>query len=309
MRQYVVRRIFFGLLTFWMVTVIIFGLVRLKGDPASFMAPDNVSGETIAQIKQKWGLDRPFIVQYGVFIKNLLRGDMGMSFRLQNKSALSLFWERLPATIILAGSGLLLSVVFGVGLGAVGALKPESIIDRVAKIAAILGQSMPVFWVGVMLMMLFAVQFRWLPVAGGLAEGGIEYLVLPALTISFFFTAAHLRITRSSMLDVMGSDYIKMLRAKGLPEREIVWKHALRNASTPILALLSTNFARLVTGTVITETIFAWPGIGRLLVNALWVRDYAVVQAVVLFGAAAIIVTFLLVDLGYAYLDPRIRLR
>jgi peptide/nickel transport system permease protein len=205
-------------------------------------------------------------------------------------------------------AALLFSIVGGVLTGVLSAARPDSIYDRVCKVIAIAGQSMPVFWVGLLLILLFTVYLGWLPSAGGVDRLGWRGLILPGVSLGWLLVASHMRIVRSSMLEVLESDYIKMARAKGLPRRKVIWKHALKNAAIPVFTLFAVNFAHLVSGAVVTETIFAWPGIGRLLVESIFARDYAVVQAVVFFAALVIVVINLFVDLLYAWLDPRIRL-
>ena len=199
------------------------------------------------------------------------------------------------------------AVVIGVGIGAVSASRPDSWFDRIGRTAAVVGQSMPVFWVGLLLILLFSVYLGWLPSAGGIDRLGWQGIIMPALSLGFFLVASHMRIVRSTMLEVLESDYIKMVRAKGLPTRLVLWKHAFNNASIPVFTLFFVNFAALISGAVVTETIFAWPGIGRLLVDSLILRDYPTTQTVIFFAATFIVLINILVDVMYAWLDPRIR--
>ena len=228
------------------------------------------------------------------------------------RPAAEVVFDRLPATLQFhqSGSALLWAVVVGVTLGAISAAKPDSILDRVGKVVAIIAQSMPVFWVGLLMILAFSVYLGWLPSAGiGIDRlSGLKGIILPAVTLGFFLIASHMRIVRSTMLEVLESDYIKMVRAKGLPTRMVLWKHAFKNASIPVFTLFFVNFAGLISGAVITETIFAWPGVGRLLVESLLVRDYPTTQAVIFFVAAFILFINIFVDVAYAWLDPRIRI-
>jgi peptide/nickel transport system permease protein len=202
----------------------------------------------------------------------------------------------------------LFSVLLGVPIGVLSATRPDSMLDRLGRAFAITGQSMPVFWVGLLLILLFTVQLGWLPSAGGIDRLGLRGIIMPAVSLGLYLVAAHMRIVRSTMLDALNSDYIKMVQAKGMPKRITIWKHALKNAAIPVFTLFAVNFAQLISGAVITESIFAWPGIGRLLVESVFARDYTVVQTVVFFSSAMIVVINLMVDLSYAWLDPRIRL-
>jgi len=294
--------------TIWLVTLGVFSVLRLSGDPVSYMLPPDASKEDRARLIALYGFNDPLWKQYVVFNSNLLHGRFGPSLRWDSRDALEVFLSRLPATLALTGVAMSFSIIVGIVLGAVAATRPDSLFDRVAKGAAILGQSMPVFWVGILLILLFTVYLEWLPSAGGLDRLGLKGLILPAFTLGSLFVAAHMRIVRSSMLDVLDSDYIKMVQAKGMPRRTVIWKHALKNASIPIFTLFAVNFAQLISGAVVTETIFAWPGVGRLLVDSVFVRDYPVAQTVVFFAASFIVVINIVVDIAYAWLDPRVRI-
>jgi peptide/nickel transport system permease protein len=291
----------------WLVTLGVFGLLRLTGDPLSFLLPPDATKEDREHMIAAYGLNKPIWHQYVVFNKNILAGRFGESLRWNSHDALEVFLSRLPATLQLTCTAMVFSLIVGVVLGAVSATHPGTLFDRVGKVLAILGQSMPVFWVGILLILLFTVYLGWLPSAGGIDRLGLKGLLLPAVTLGWLFVAAHMRIVRSSMLDALYADYIKMVQAKGMPRRIVIWKHALKNASIPIFTLFAVNFAQLISGAVVTETVFAWPGVGRLLVDSIFVRDYTVVQAVVFFSAAFIVAMNILVDVTYAWLDPRIR--
>lgn len=307
MGRYIVKRVGQGLVTMWLVTLGVFGLLRLTGDPLSFLLPPDATKEDREHMIAAYGLNKPLWQQYVVFNKNILAGRFGESLRWNSRDALEVFLSRLPATLQLTCTAMVFSLIVGVVLGAVSATRPDTPFDRIGKVLAILGQSMPVFWVGILLILLFTVYLGWLPSAGGIDRLGLKGLILPAVTLGWLFVAAHMRIVRSSMLDALDADYIKMVQAKGMPRRIVIWKHALKNASIPIFTLFAVNFAQLISGAVVTETIFAWPGVGRLLIDSIFVRDYTVVQAVVFFSAAFIVAINILVDVTYAWLDPRIR--
>jgi peptide/nickel transport system permease protein len=308
MGRYITQRLIQGVITVWLVTLGIFCLFRLSGDPVSYLLPPDATKEDRARLIAIYGFNEPLWKQYLVFNKNLLSGRFGPSLRWDARDGLEVFLSRLPATLQLTSAAMSFSIVVGVALGAMSATRPGSLFDRVGKIVAIIGQSMPVFWVGILLILLFTVALGWLPSAGGMDRLGFKGLILPAVTLGWLFVAAHMRIVRSSMLDVLDSDAIKMVRAKGMPRRIVVWKHAMKNAAIPVFTLFTVNFTQLISGAVVTETIFAWPGVGRLLVDSIFVRDYAVAQAVVFFAATFIVVTNIVVDITYAWLDPRVRI-
>ncbi len=251
------------------------------------------------------GFDDPMAVQYLRFLRGALRGDFGESVR-HGEPAMGLVVERLPATFELAGAGLLLALCLAIPTGIVSAVRRNTAVDYVSTVLALLGQAMPTFWLGIMLILLFSVRLSWLPSSG---RGDLEHLILPAITLGLFTTARITRLTRSGMLEVLGQDYIRTARAKGMSEPPVVWKHALKNASIPIVTIVGIELGTLLGGSVITETIFAWPGVGRLSVQAIFNRDYPVVQAAVFLLAATFVLVNFLVDVLYTYLDPRIRLR
>jgi peptide/nickel transport system permease protein len=307
MGRYIVNRVVQGVITMWLVTLGVFALMRLTGDPVSFLLPPDATKEDRQHIMAVYGFNEPLWKQYLLFNKQIFTGQFGKSVRWDSRDGLDVFTSRFPATLQLTGAALSFSMVLGVVLGALSATRPDSLFDRVGKGMAIIGQSMPVFWVGILLILLFTVYLGWLPSAGGLDRLGPKGLILPSMTLGWLFVAAHMRIVRSSMLDVLDSDYIKMVRAKGMPRRTVIWRHALKNASIPIFTLFAVNFSQLISGAVVTETIFAWPGVGRLLVDSIFVRDYTVVQTVVFFAAAFVVVINILVDVAYAWLDPRVR--
>jgi peptide/nickel transport system permease protein len=287
------------------VSVIVFSLSHLSGDPLTVLMPmGDVSPEDIEAIRAKWGLDKPIITQYGVFMKNALRGDFGDSYAFGGETAMGMVISRFPATLLLAGSALFVAVIIGIPLGVITAAKKDSFIDYQGKGLAFLGQAIPSFWLGIMLMWLFSVQLGWLPTSG---KGGITHLIMPAFTLGLFQVAALLRLIRSSMLDTLDTEYVKEARIKGLPEWKVIWKHALRNALIAPLTYFAIIIGGLFTGAVIVETVFSWPGVGQLAVGSVQSRDFPVLQAVVIVGSAIYIGANFMVDVLYAYVDPRIR--
>jgi len=303
LQRYLGMRLFQIVIALLIISIIVFVLVRLSGDPARLLAPPDASKEEYEAIRHNLGLDKAIFLQFVNFFSLLVRGDFGTSFRW-HAPALELVLGRFPATLTLACAGFLISVVIGFPLGIVAAVRKGSIWDTLARILATLGQSIPVFWVGIMLILTFSVDLRILPVSG---RGGLKHLILPAVTLSSFSVSALVRLTRSSMLDVLGSEYVKMARIKGVPEILVIMKHALRNALIPLVTIAGMQLAALLTGAIVTEVVFAWPGIGRLSVEAVIARDFPVVQAAVFIFAVTYLTMNLIVDMLYCYIDPRIR--
>ncbi|MBI4641376.1 MAG: ABC transporter permease, partial [Candidatus Tectomicrobia bacterium] len=254
-------------------------------------------------LRAQYGLDKSIYVQFWIFLKNALRGDFGYSYHW-NEPALGLVLGRIPATLELAFASLFVTCLIALPIGILSAVKKGSLLDRIGKTVALAGQSMPTFWIGIMLILILSVKFRLLPTSG---RGDLRQLFMPAFTLGWFSTAALVRLTRSAMLDVLDSEHIKMVRAKGVPERVVIFKHALKNASIPIVTLLGFHVAYLISGSVIVETIFAWPGVGRIAIQAIHGRDYPVVQAAVFLTSIWLIATNLFVDILYSFIDPRIR--
>jgi peptide/nickel transport system permease protein len=308
LRQYLFRRLRRGLITLWLTTLAVFLLMRVIGNPIDFLSLPEMTLADRERMKEEYGLNKPLYVQYILFNKSIVTGDFGKSVRWGRLDAFDVYISRLPATVQLVGSALLFAMVLGLAFGVVSATRPNSIADRIVKVLAITGQSMPAFWLGLLLILLFTIYLGWLPSAGGPDRVGLKGLIMPAVSLGWFQVAANARLVRSSMLDALESDYIKAVQAKGMPRRTVIWKHALKNASLPVITLFAVNFALLLGGAVVTEAIFAWPGIGRLLVDSIFARDYTVVQAVVFFSAAIIVVVNIVVDLCYAWLDPRVTL-
>ena len=308
MGRYLCKRLIEGVISLWLITLAVFFILRLGGgNPIEYMLPPEATQADINKLTKAYGFDKPLLHQYWIFNAKLLRGDLGDALAWDKRPTIDVVWDRVPATLQLASAAMLFAVILGVVIGAISASKPDSPFDRVGRVVAVVGQSMPVFWVGLLLILLFSVYLGWLPSAGGIDRLGWKGLIMPALSLGFFLVASHMRIVRSTMLEVLESDYIKMVRAKGLPTRLVIWKHAFKNASIPVFTLFFVNFAALISGAVVTESIFAWPGIGRLLVDSLIQRDYPTTQTVIFFAAAFIVFINILVDMMYAWLDPRIR--
>ena len=304
MRTFLVRRLLQSLVVLLGVSFVVFAILYLTGDPALVLLPPDASPEDVRRFREIMGFNDPFFVQYGRFLKGALQGDFGVSVR-HGEPAFGLVLERMPATFELAGSALLLALGLAIPAGIVSAVRRNSVLDYVSTVVALFGQSLPTFWLGIMLILVFSVQFNLLPSSG---RGTLEHLVLPAVTLGLFTTARITRLTRSGMLEVLNQDYIRTARAKGVSDPPVVWKHALKNAAIPIVTIVGIELGTLLGGSVITETIFAWPGVGRLSVQAIANRDYPVVQAAVFLLATTFVVVNLIVDLIYTYLDPRIRL-
>jgi len=302
--SYLAWRSIHSLLLLWLVTVVVFGLLHLTpGDPASLMLGEQATPEQIRDLRHALGLDEPLITQYARFLNHAVRGDFGTSIRAQ-RPALEVVLERLPATLLLAAGAFTFALSVGLPIGVISAVKRLSLWDHGSMALALMGQSMPVFWLGLMLIVVFSVHLRWLPVSGA---GGPEHLVLPAVTLGTFLIGLIIRLTRSSMLDVLGQDYVRTARAKGLAERAVIVRHALRNALIPVVTLLGLQLGILLGGAVITETVFAWPGVGMVTVTAINQRDYPVVQCAVFISAVLVVSINWAVDVLYHVLDPRIR--
>ena len=288
------------------ITLLVFLLNAIAlGDPARAAMGQRADPEALERLRHEYALDRPLPVQYARWIGRLMRGDLGRSFREQ-RPVRDVLAERAPATIRLALAATVISIVLGMGIGGLAAVRPGSAIDHALMAVAVLGISTPVFWLGMMLSLVFAVTLDWLPVSG-YGEGNWAYLVLPALTLGALHTGTVARMTRSSLLEVIRQDYISAARAKGLPEMSVLGKHALRNALIPVVTVIGIGLADLLVGAPLTETVFAWPGLGRLLVAAVGQRDLPVVMGAVLVFALVYVLGNLLVDLAYLAIDPRLR--
>jgi len=304
MRQFITRRLGYSLLSLLLLSLTIFFFVRVTGDPASLLVEPGASEEDIAAIHQKFGLDRPLWVQYALFMWSLARGDLGQSFYYQT-SVFDLYLDRLPYSLLLALVAMAFSLLVGIPSGILAAVRVGTFWDSAGKLFALLGLSLPSFFVGLVMILLFTVYLGWLPSSG---SGTPLHVIMPAFALGWYFAAAHMRMTRSSMLEVLGSEYVKLARLKGLPQALVIGKHAFKNALIPVMTLAGINLVLMINVAVVVETVFAWPGVGRLLYEGISFRDFPVVQGVVIMGGTMIVVMNLLVDVGYAVIDPRIRL-
>ena len=303
MKRYILRRLGYALISLALLSATIFVFVRLTGDPTVLLVEPGASRADIEALRHDLGLDQPLWVQYGVFMRSLVQGDFGHSFYYRTP-VLELYLSRLPHSLLLAATAMFFSLLIGIPSGVLAAVRVNGWGDGAGKIFALLGLSMPSFWVGLLMILFFSVYLGWLPSSG---SGTALHLVMPAVALGWYFAAAHMRLTRSSMLEVLGSEYVKLARLKGLPEALVIAKHAFKNALIPVLTLAGINLVIMVNVAVVVETVFAWPGIGRLLYEGIAFRDFPVVQATVLLGGVMIIAVNLLVDLMYAVIDPRIR--
>jgi len=304
-RAYVLSRLGQTALVVFLSLTAVFAMVRLSGDPVLLFMPMDIQAKDVNEFRQRLGFNDPLPVQYGRFLAGAVRGDFGESLRYK-QDALGLVLERLPATLLLAGASLLLTVGIALPLGVLSAVRRNSLLDHVGTVATVLGQATPGFWLGLMLIFVFSVKLRWLPTGG---TGSLAHLAMPAVVLAAFFAARIARLTRSAVLDALGEDYVLTARAKGLGEGRVIGKHTLRNSAIPIVTLAGLEAGQLLGGAVITETIFAWPGLGRLTVQALLNRDFPVVLAAVFLVSVMYTLINLLVDLLYGWLDPRVRLR
>ena len=304
MSRFIARRLVQGLVLICLVATVVFFLGRLTGNPVDLMLPEDATPEDRATLIKTLGLDSPLHSQFLIFIGNALHGDLGMSIRMR-QPAVDAFFSRLPNTLYVLPWAILLAMGLGIPLGVVAALNRGKLLDRAANTIAVLGIATPSFWLGIMLIFIFSVELGWLP-SGRM--GGPSHYVLPVITLGTFLVAGFMRLTRSSMLEVMDSEFVKLARIKGLSEGVVIWKHCLRNAMIPLLTLWGVFVGNLITGAIVTETVFAWPGVGRLTYEAVIYRDFPLLQAVIILKAILILTINLVVDILYAYVDPRIRL-
>lgn len=332
MKSYIIKRVINIFIMLFAVSILIFLLVRfIPGDPARTMAGEHASKEILEAMRKKWGLDKPIPEQYLIWLKNALKGDFGQSI-LTHESVLTEILQRFPNTLELSLFAMLFATLIGVTTGVISAIKRYTIFDYTAMLLALFGVSMPIFWLGIMLVLLFSIKLNLLPTGGRLSVyysikpitrlylidslitlnfpaflDALKHLILPSIALGTIPMAFIARITRSSMLNVISQDYIRTARAKGLPEKTVILKHALRNALIPIITSAGTEFALLMGGAVLTETIFSWPGLGTYIVQAVNARDYPAIQGAVIFVAFVVAIVNLIVDLIYAYIDPRIK--
>lgn len=303
MNAFLLRRFGYALISLLLLALTIFILTRLSGDPALLLTEPGASAADVDAARKRFGLDRPLSMQFFGFLGSALSGDFGVSLYYRTP-VLELYLQRLPNSLLLAGVAFAWSLILGVGCGVLAAVHANRWWDLAFKLLALGGLAMPAFWLGMLLILVFSVGLGWLPSSG---DGSWQHLVLPAITLGWYFAGANMRLTRSSMLDVMGMEYIKLARIKGLPESRVIMKHALKNAVIPVFTLAAINLVTMVNAAVVVETVFAWPGIGRLLYEGISLRDFPLVQTTVLLAGAMIVVVNLLVDLLYAWIDPRIR--
>jgi len=303
MGRFIVRRLLQGVVLLVLVTAIVFVLGRMTGSPVDLMLPEDATAEDRERLIRTLNLDGPVHTQFLTFVGNALHGDFGTSIRMRQPT-LDVFMSRLPNTLAIIPWALLFAMSVGIPLGVVAAINRGRFLDRASGTVAVLGIATPSFWLGIVLIFIFAVELRWLP-SGRM--GGPEHYILPVITLGTFLTAGFMRLTRSSMLDVMESEYVKLARIKGLSETVVIWKHCLRNALIPVLTLWGVFVGNLITGAIVTETVFAWPGVGRLTYEAVIYRDFPLLQAVIILKAVLILSVNLVVDILYAYVDPRIR--
>ncbi len=303
MRQFLLRRLIRAVIVLWGISTIVFVVMRLSGDPVTLLLPQDATQADVERISHQLGLDRPLWTQYLIFLTNLSRLDFGTSIHLR-QPAFNIAVERLPATLELAAAAFVFAVVVALPIGVLTARKPYSLFDNVAMLFAAIGQAAPTFFVGIMLILILSLWVGIFPTSG---RGGFDHLVLPAVTLGAYALASIARLTRSAMLEVIRKDYIRTARAKGLPEHAVIWRHALKNTAIPVVTIMGIQLGALLGGAVVTETVFSWPGIGRLAIQSIYNRDYAVVQATVFLTAFWFVLINLAVDVIYGWLDPRIR--
>ncbi len=303
MQRYILRRLVQGAVLLFVLALVVFALARVTGNPADLLLPEDATREDRADLLRALGLDRPVHEQLLAFLGGAVRGDLGQSIRYR-KSATEVFFERLPNTLSLVPLALAAAILISVPLGVLAAVHRGTFIDRCCSAVAVLGIATPSFWLGIVLIYVFSIQLGWLPSA---RMGGPSHYVLPVVTLAAFLVAGMMRLVRSSMLEVLDSEFVKLARIKGLSQTVVIWKHCLSNALIPVVTLFGVFFALLVTGAIVTETVFAWPGVGRLTYEAVIFRDYPLLQAVILLKGAIVLGVNLVVDVLYAYLDPRVR--
>src|SRR5438094_3391723 len=304
MARFIIRRTWYALITLFILSLTIFAVIRLTGDPVSLLAEPGARAEDLDRIRIEWGLDQPWPVQYLAFVKNIFTGELGKSFNCQMPVS-TLYFQRLPNSLELAFAATLISFIIGIPAGLISAVKVNTAWDNAGKVVALFGLAVPGFWLGLVMILIFSVWLGWLPTSG---MGGPLHLIMPSLALGWYFAASLLRLTRSSMLEVLRSEYIKLARLKGLPGYVVIAMHAFKNALIPVLTLAGVNLVVMLNAAVIIEVIFAWPGIGRLLYEGIFQRDFPLVQGVVMEAGIMVVVINLIIDILYAYIDPRIRL-
>lgn len=303
MRNYFIKRFLEMCVALLVMSLLVFLLGRALGDPVALLLSDFATEADRQALVEDLGLDRPLSVQYLTFVQHAVQGDLGNSVTGDRQPVMKLILKRLPASMLLAGLALSISFLLGIPMGVAAAVRRNTWVDYSVRTLALLGQSVPVFWLGIVLIFLFSVQLRWLPTSG---FGELRHAVLPALTMSLFTVAAVARLTRVGMIDALDSEYVRLARMKGLSERRVIWKHALSNSLVPVLTYMGAFFATMITGAVVIETVFGWPGIGRLAYEAILERDFPLMQAVVLVMTALFMLANFAVDVVHAWIDPRV---
>ncbi len=307
MSKYLIKRILIAVPVLWGVTVVVFILMHLApGDPIMAMMTSDFDKGTYELLRHQFGLDQPLPVQYLLWLSHILQGDLGRDM-MARRPVLEWIADTIPTTLTLAVGSIIIAVVVGIPLGIVAAVRREGIFDGISRVAAVIGVSMPVFWLGMLMIILFAVQFRWFPAGGSMSEFGLKAMILPSLALGLSMAALIMRMTRSSMLDVLGEDYVRTARAKGLKEALVLQRHALGNALIPVVTVVGLQFGNVLGGAVLTEIVFSLPGLGRMMVEAIARRDYPLVEGTVLAVSVLFVFVNLMVDMLYGIIDPRIR--
>ena len=305
MQRFIFLRVIQSFLAILVISAVVFALARVTGDPVAILLPEDASPAVVEQVRSKWGLDQPIYVQYARYIGNFVTGDFGEAWAYGGVPITELIARRLPNTIVLAGFAWIISASIALPIGVMVAVKKDSAFDWAGKVVALIGQSAPSFAIGLILMWIFAVLLGWLPTSGN--DAGFKSIILPGVALGYYNVAAVMRLTRSSMLEVLDTEYVKLARIKGMPERKVIWKHCFRNALIVPFTYMGLIGAVLLTGSVVIETVFVWPGLGDLAIDAIRNRDFPVIQSIVILFAAFYIFINLAVDIMYAYLNPRIR--
>lgn len=305
MQRFIFLRVIQSILAILVISAVVFALARVTGDPVAILLPEDAPDSVVEQVREKWGLDQPIYIQYARYIGNFVTGDFGEAWAYGGVPITGLIANRLPNTIVLAAFAWIVSAAIALPIGVMVAVKKDSAFDWAGKVVALIGQSAPSFAIGLILMWIFAVLLGWLPTSGN--DDGIKSIILPGVALGYYNVAAVMRLTRSSMLEVLDTEYVKLARIKGMPEWKVIWKHCFRNALIVPFTYMGLIGAVLLTGSVVIETVFVWPGLGDLAIDAIRNRDFPVIQSIVILFAACYIFINLLVDVMYAYLNPRIR--
>jgi ABC-type dipeptide/oligopeptide/nickel transport system permease component len=303
MGLYLLRRLYQTVIVFFVITAIVFLMLHISGDPVELLLPQDATEQDVIELRQTLGLDKPLLVQYGIFLANAFRGDLGVSYH-HGQPALQLVLDRLPASLQLVGTSILISIIIAIPLGVLSASRRGKLLDRLSLLGSLVGISSPPFWIGIVFILIFAVELRWLPSSG---RGTWAHLVLPATSLALYRLALFLRLIRAGMLDIMTQDFIRTARSKGVSEKMVIYKHALKNTLIPFVTIAGMQMGSLLAGAIVTEKVFAWPGLGRLFLDSIGVMDYPVIIAWTLVIATIFLSINLFVDIIYVWLDPRIR--